>query len=117
MSNQTHKKSPRPAATEQGEKMYSTVKYINQSDICQAKEGDFYSLGDKQFPVSGYLKVKGLGSVPILDVHMMSDAEWQRGALKSRLEHPEYYERSENVQETIEYLRQWLREHNESEEV
>ncbi len=54
-------------------------------------------------------------SIPVLNLKQMSDYQWQLGALNSRLEHPEYYEDSENVEETIERLRKWLAEHKESE--
>lgn len=54
-------------------------------------------------------------SIPVLNLKQMSDYQWQLGALNSRLEHPEYYADSENVEETIKRLRKWLAEHKESE--
>ena len=48
--------------------------------------------------------------LPVVDIPMMSDYKWQLNGLKSRLEHPEYYEPIEDVKQTIENLRCWLRE-------
>ena len=50
-------------------------------------------------------------AMPELDISMMSDYKWQLNCLKSRLEHPEYYETTENVPEVIERIKQWLAEH------
>lgn len=52
-------------------------------------------------------------SVPVLNIKQMSDYQWQLNALNSRLEHPEYYADSENVEEHIEYLRKWLEENKD----
>lgn len=52
-------------------------------------------------------------SVPVLNIKQMSDYQWQLNALKSRLEHPEYYADSEDVEETIAHLRKWLEENKD----
>ena len=52
-------------------------------------------------------------SIPLLDIPMMSDYKWQLGCLKSRLEHPENYADSENVEEVILKLHQWLEDNKE----
>lgn len=71
-----------------------------------------YTIGGKEYPVVGHVNVvdKGnvTGTLPIVDFPMMSDYRWQLGCLKSRLEHPECYADSENVEEVIAKLRQWL---------
>ncbi len=69
------------------------------------------------FPVSGYARVvdenkRPTGeTIPIVDIPMMSDYKWQEECLKSRLEHPERYEKSEDVQAVIEKIKRWLADH------
>lgn len=77
-----------------------------------------FEVGGVDYPVIGHALVKDennviIDTVPIVDIPQMSDYQWQLSCLKSRLEHPEYYESSENVQETIRKLRIWLEEHKE----
>lgn len=55
-------------------------------------------------------------SIPVLNIKQMSDYQWQLNALNSRLEHPELYEASENVEESIEHLRKWLEENKDKAE-
>lgn len=75
-----------------------------------------YCIGDREFEIIGKVKVvNGSGEptgevVPLVDIPQMSDYEYQLMALNDRLERPEYYERSENVPETIEKLKAWLSE-------
>lgn len=73
-----------------------------------------YTIYGKEYPVVGHANVVDRGkvtrTVPIVDIPMMSDYKWQLGCLKSRLESPENYADSENVEEVIAKLRQWLTE-------
>lgn len=62
----------------------------------------------KNISVSAENSVK---TVQIPRLKMMSDYKWQLNCLNDRLEHPEKYADSENVEETIEHLRKWLAEH------
>lgn len=62
----------------------------------------------KNISVSAESSVK---TVQIPRLKMMSDYKWQLNCLNDRLEHPEKYADSENVEETIEHLRKWLTEH------
>ncbi len=62
----------------------------------------------KNISVSAENSVK---TVQIPRLKMMSDYKWQLNCLNDRLEHPEKYADSENVEETIEHLRKWLTEH------
>lgn len=55
-------------------------------------------------------KQKQTVSIPVLDIPQMSDYKWQLNCLKSRLEHPEIYADSENVEKVIADLCQWLEE-------
>lgn len=48
---------------------------------------------------------------PLANIPMMSDYKWQLSCLNDRLEHPEEYEGTEDVQQTIAELRKWLAEH------
>lgn len=74
-----------------------------------------YSIGGREYKVKEYIKMKTETGeqffVPELDIPMVSDYKWQLNCLKSRLEHPEYYETTENVPEVIERLKAWLSEH------
>lgn len=62
----------------------------------------------KNISVSAESSVK---TVQIPRLKMMSDYKWQLNCLNDRLEYPEKYADSENVEETIEHLRKWLTEH------
>lgn len=53
-------------------------------------------------------KNSGVVKLPVVT---MSDYKYQENALKDRLEHPERYEKTENVPETIAQLKKWLEEH------
>lgn len=78
-----------------------------------------YKIGDKEYPITGYLNLEDeetgdpIGTFPIVDIPMVSDYQWQLDCLRSRLEHPELYEKSEDVPKTIEKIRKWLEEHKE----
>lgn len=116
------KKAPREAATSQGaqDNIYIHDKFTTDSPEMQGKSsrgkliparpGEVFSLGGKSYPVTGYLSVAGMPTVPLVDLPMMTDYQWQLSCLKSRLEHPEVYAQFENVEETVAKLRQWLKE-------
>lgn len=75
-----------------------------------------YNVGGKEYKVEGYIKanVTETGEqffVPLVDIPMTSDYQWFLDCLKSRLEHPEIYEKEEDVPATIEEIRHWLAEH------
>lgn len=74
-----------------------------------------YSIGGREYKVKEYIKMKTETGeqffVPELDIPMVSDYKWQSDALESRLKHPEWYEKDENVSEAIERLKAWLSEH------
>lgn len=73
-----------------------------------------YKIGDLEYPISRYVKVKGFGDLPVVDIPMMSDYDWQRSCLESRLKYPELYRATEDVEATIEKLRKWLAERQPS---
>ena len=116
------KKAPRKAETFQGtrDNIYIHNKFTTDSPEMQeisfgeklipARPGEVFSLGGKSYPVTGYLSVDGMPTVPLVDIPMMTDYQWQLSCLKSRLEHPEVYAQFENVEETVAKLRQWLKE-------
>ena len=87
-----------------------SVKKTGGVQLEPAQPGEVYRLAGKEYPVSAHVKFQGGGSVPLVDLLMMSDYTWQLGALKSRLEHPEVYAQFEDVEETVARLRQWLAE-------
>ena len=45
----------------------------------------------RNYPVIGYEEDETLGTVPLLDIPMMSDYNWQLRPLQSRLKNPELY--------------------------
>lgn len=67
-------------------------------------------IGNREFPVIGYVTTKQTGTVPLVDIPMMSDYEWQEKALQSRLANPEFYRKAlgEDVEAAIARIREWL---------
>ena len=70
-------------------------------------------------PVKGYQKIKVVDKaqkvletweLPIIDSD--SDYDWQLSCLKSRMEHPEYYDGNEDVAAAVSRLKQLLKEHS-----
>lgn len=116
------KKAPREAATSQGAneinslQRHTTTKSgemqgrSSRGKLIPARPGEVFSLGGKSYPVTGYLSVAGMPTVPLVDLPMMTDYQWQLSCLKSRLQHPEVYAQFENVEETVAKLHQWLKE-------
>lgn len=82
--------------------------------MVQVKET--YEINGKEYPIAGYVETANEDTgessyIPVVDIPMMSDYNWQLLALNDRLSHPERYEATENVKETVERLYGWLREH------
>ena len=76
-----------------------------------------YVINGKAYPVIGSTVMKNGTKVPVIDLKLMSDYQWQLGALRSRLEHPEHYVAlGEDVDAAIARLRKWLEEHSEQED-
>lgn len=42
-------------------------------------------IGNEEYPVIGVIKTEEYGPVPIVDMPLMSDDEWQRMCLKDKL--------------------------------
>lgn len=77
---------------------------------------DTYTISGRKYKVEEYVKVKNKDTqeqyfLPLVDIPMVSDYKWQSDALESRLKHPEWCEKDENVSEVIERLKAWLSEH------
>lgn len=75
-----------------------------------------YEICGKEYPIIGHFDVMSQGgvvasNVPLLDIPMMTDYQWQMNCLKRRIEHPEYYEATEDASVTIARLEKWLDEH------
>lgn len=43
-----------------------------------------------------------------------TDYQWQLSALRSRIEHPEWYEKDEDVKSEIRKIRKWLSENSQT---
>ncbi len=77
---------------------------------------DTYTISGREYKVEEYVKIKNKDTqeqylLPLVDIPMASDYKWQSDALESRLKHPEWYEKDENVSEVMERLKAWLSEH------
>lgn len=71
-------------------------------------------IGSREYPVAGYVTTKQTGTVPLVDIPMMSDYKWQLRSLRSRMENPERYQEAfdEDVEAVIIRLRKWLKIHS-----
>lgn len=79
--------------------------------LCTAPDGATYEINGEQLPVCGYVQSAGYGTVPLVDLHLMTDYEWQRRALDDRIRHPEKYSDTEDVAATVQRLTEWLLSH------
>ena len=71
-------------------------------------------IGERSFPVAGYVTDEAMGTVPLVDLPMMGDYRWQLKSLQDRLEAPEKYRAiGEDVEAVISDLRRWLKGHSE----
>lgn len=64
------------------------------------------------YPQIGTVKTEKFGEVPLIDIKMMSDLDWHKSCLKSRLENPEIYRKmlGEDVEATIKKLERVIKE-------
>lgn len=90
--------------------MSTTLKQMPPTEIIPAREGTTYTVAGKAFPVIGYTDFNGK-LVPLVNIPSMSDYKWQLECLQIRIEHPEYYSDTEDVEATIARLKKWLEEH------
>ena len=96
------------------------MNYVNvkEGDIpgTVIRDGGLYQeLGGRYFRVIGLQPTQHHGLGPILDVPQMSDYQWQKRCLESRLAHPEHYAKFEDVDAHVARLRKWLAEHEGAE--
>ncbi len=94
--------------------MNNKLSKLDPTKIFSAPEGTTYKIDNKEFPVTGYVKLND-NFVPLVDIPSMSDYKWQLMCLQDRLEHPEKYQNREDVEATIERLKKWLEEHAKKE--
>ena len=74
-----------------------------------------YEIGGRAYPIlAGVRSDTAGGYVPLVDLSMISDYQWQAKALEHRLTHRENYEGHEDVDSVIAYLRRWLSEHGKA---
>lgn len=90
----------------------SPLPQIDPQRIIPTPEGTTHTVAGKEFPVIGYTDFNSK-AVPLVDIPMMSDYKWQLMCLQDRLEHPENYQDTEDVEAAIERLKKWLAEHTE----
>lgn len=80
-----------------------------------APAGTVYSVDGKNYPVTEFM-IQGSIEIPVVDIPAMSDYRWQEMALRDRIEHPEKYRFTEDVDATIADLRQWLKDNRDKAE-
>lgn len=72
-------------------------------------------IGQREYPVVGHVESKQMGTVPLVDIPMMSDYKWHLSCLSSRLEIPELYRAlGEDVEAVIADLRKTLAKYDEN---
>lgn len=71
-----------------------------------------YEILGREYPVTGYVTSPQIGTVPLVDLPMMSDEEWNRTARENavhnytrKLGHP-----PESVEEAVEWQRKYAAE-------
>ena len=79
--------------------------------VSAAPAGETYEINGQRFPVGGYVETAGYGKIPLLDLHFITDYEWQRRCLDDRIKHPEKYSDTEDVAATVQRLTEWLLSH------
>lgn len=89
-------------------------------DIIKKQGKEYIDFGNgTKIAITGYNMIieketgKEFGVVPMISMPDDADYRWQLNCLKSRLETPQNYEESENVQEVIEHLIEWLSDYEE----
>ena len=76
-----------------------------------------YEINGKSYPIIGTAKKNNGDRVPVVGLPLMSDYEWQKGCLLSRLEHrEEYLALGEDVDAAIDRLWKYLTEYGKQEE-
>lgn len=68
------------------------------------------NIGGRDYPVIGYVSTRETGTVPLVDIPMMSDYKWDLECLESRKKHPEVYRKmGEDVEAVIAKLERRIR--------
>lgn len=73
-----------------------------------------YEVCDKTYPVEGHVKLTDENGnpmhkiMPLVDVNWTEDYEWQLRCLKSRIENPNLYQKTENTNISTFDLKNWL---------
>lgn len=72
-------------------------------------------VGQREYPIIGYVETKQMGTLPLVDIPMMSDYKWHLLSLNSRLKNPEMYRAAgEDVEATIAQLRETLAQYDDN---
>lgn len=67
---------------------------------------ELITISGKEYPVIGIVETEETGTVPLVDVPMMSDLKWHKNCLKSRIENLERYRSiGEDVEAVVRRLR------------
>lgn len=81
-------------------------------------EQKIMKVGSREYPIAGYVTTKQQGTLPLVDIPMMSDYKWHLSCLNSRLENPEMYRAAdEDVEAVIAELRETLARYDACREI
>ncbi len=81
-------------------------------------EQKIMKVGGREYPIAGYVTTKQQGTLPLVDIPMMSDYKWHLSCLNSRLENPEMYRAAdEDVEAVIAELRETLARYDACREI
>lgn len=82
---------------------------IEKVAIKQAEPNTKYEINGKTYDVKEVVVTQSGNVIPIVNLKMQSDYDWQRGCLKSRINNPEVYKKHDkDVNATIDHLYNWL---------
>ena len=73
---------------------------------------DTYEILGREYPVTGYVTAPQIGTVPLVDLPMMSDEEWNRTARENAVHNytRKFGHPPENVEEAVEWQRKYAAE-------
>lgn len=92
---------------------YISVKSGDIPGTVVTQEAVYAEAGGNYYPVIAMQSTEKFGLVPVLNIPQMSDYQWKKCCLESRLAHPERYAKIENVVDSVARLRKWLMKHGD----
>lgn len=72
------------------------------------KESATFNVAGREYPISDYVETKEFGTLPIVDIPMMTNYKWQKLCLEFRIKNRELYGKHEDVDTSIAELQAWI---------